>query len=403
MNKKIQIGLVILLIGWMFMEKKPSEPVVETMSCYDYIVDTMSQPQYWSDIPLYSSYQIQQEAENKLINGTGWTLIDEDHATFTRGYQGIMTISFHDGISVHRLSSEFQPEKEYEQHFDIFNHTVHRIYSDPYQRTDMTSYFEEDNKLFSIIEKTFTQYEQRFQAAGCPLLNQPEGTLHKYQNQKAVIPIQKDDHKIHAPWQQKKWHSEWTEDPLFIHLNKLEEIRKIQIENREYVSVMKLDQSTEKIAMYQPFFVLLTDKENLSEEIYFEHIHSYPTKLQDFVLYYLNELCSLLDIPTVYVVDSLPEIQSGQKEYTYDMTIEEVLSSNRSKGSQLLMFQWNEKEPILKGIFYLDVNQKKFDDLVNYIQMILNHKKIDNPFSEDYLDNFNLYYDLKWQRILGLR
>ena len=73
------------------------------VNAYDYILEIMNQPQFWSEeefFPLYSFPWDEEPAKEALVNGTGWRLVDEEKAIFERGYKGKLTINFSEHIAI---------------------------------------------------------------------------------------------------------------------------------------------------------------------------------------------------------------------------------------------------------------------------------------------------------------
>lgn len=70
-------------------------------NAYDFIIEKMSQAQYWTNEEHKVDYHDSIFPENTqhidaIPNGTGWTLIDENTATFARGFESRLAIKFSD-------------------------------------------------------------------------------------------------------------------------------------------------------------------------------------------------------------------------------------------------------------------------------------------------------------------
>jgi len=188
-------------------------------SCYQYIVDRMMEPQYWSFPLEYATEDDRQQAAASLINGTGWRLTDEETATFTRGYQGLVALCFQNRQAVGYQSDGSQSDGI---HYDLSADQPTRFRLIDGLRADMMtddawlqgSGYEtlrqymalDDLRVLSVtdeLSRTLAGYEKEFAAHGCPLAGKPTGTLTAYRRQLAHEAVFEIGQKtIAAPWQQ---------------------------------------------------------------------------------------------------------------------------------------------------------------------------------------------------------
>ncbi|MGB4984525.1 MAG: hypothetical protein WBO70_01980, partial [Erysipelotrichaceae bacterium] len=194
---------------------RPPEP---NMSCYDYIMYEMEQPEFWDDSQrhpysiFYSETQREDDAKPYLKNGTAWKLDDLDQAVFTRGYVGQLTYDFSTGMA---YSSSFADE-EYNhwksdqliaEVVDITNKkytTINRAENREVERGEWKVNVNQDGEeifyLPNIVEKSFLRYEEKFNRQGCPLLMKPKGTLEAYKQKKISNTSWKESKLIDNPW-----------------------------------------------------------------------------------------------------------------------------------------------------------------------------------------------------------
>lgn len=256
-------------------------------SGYDFIIDLMAEPEFWDveDVPIYS-YNSKEYREmlsknhpeednsvsperNKAIeampNGSGWKLIDEDTATFTRGYEGSLTYNFSEfkAISMYDIDAyviEWDFNTNTERLFESkTDHTlvVERPFKDCPEDLTEEEAKEYIGNLYEeewFVKNSMLNYEAQFKAAGCPLINQPTGTLASYVN-KMAKQISRDDYYlnntsykphqtktafetigyenvgivdsqklINAPWQQPDYIWDYTKNPNLIWLDNYREI-----------------------------------------------------------------------------------------------------------------------------------------------------------------------------------
>jgi len=402
----------------------------EKTSCYDYIVERLAEPQYWNetDIPEYSTWQLQNEALSNMPRGTGWILVDENAAIFSRGYQGILSIDFSKNMAKNKIIEEFNPYNvENYQLYDINEMKVYRVFdnhgTDEY--IDISQYFnisDENVKQFNAlreISNTFDYYEKQFSKVGCPLLKQKEGTLAKYKevyiNKSSQAKV--SDQLIHNPWEQVNWGKNiFTDKSIMLIENYLDVWdQKNSIYSNEEVSVDTQNGNNYLINIYSPYFVVYTKRSNINlytekspyNSSYFEHINTYQDKLSDFMLYYVNEICKDLynGESCVYSVDidNNKELITNENYFKYQMSKEEYRQSKVIGEDSVVTFYYSRDKTLAGNIIFDDVNNDKLINLAEYLDLVLLHYEKNNKFADDYIKNFGLYYNLDWQRLLGLR
>lgn len=243
----------------------------KTYNAYDFIIEKMSQAQYWTYDEYEPTYR-QAVNDGKLgnlshdhtiPNGSGWTLTDENTASFARGFEGKLEIKFSDNTAASNVGncsldtlylyehpetlgvpvggaqvdlSQYDVSKKPWDYFDEITASVpgiNKMYEDNFiyincndqtyneislftgvresQQPFGPHYYISDGTeaLYWEVESTLNFYGNVFKEAGCPLQNMPEGTLTSYKNKTIEVPVELielrytdrwGDGLIHCPW-----------------------------------------------------------------------------------------------------------------------------------------------------------------------------------------------------------
>lgn len=163
-------------------------------SAYDYILDEMSKPEYWGVEHMYDYFsedEVQKRLET-IPNGSGWYLSDPKTASFSRGYDCVMTYNFSnftvrsdDGVFIEELDFKNNQKKTYKSSdpnnpIEVKDNLIEC--TDP--REDTIYFIDHLGDKVSFIKNSMMNYAYLFEQAGCPILLQPEGTLESYKNKK---------------------------------------------------------------------------------------------------------------------------------------------------------------------------------------------------------------------------
>lgn len=473
-NKKwILIGTImtILLIVFLWpktsdVEKEDSTPIQEikefcsgctisetrdtiTMSGYDYIISVMSSPQYWGVdyLPLYNLDYEQEYSYEKLIaqNGTGWILKDEASATFERGSEGILTISFADNKANIKTWTNVYASNENntldydatEYNFDYNNNSYE--YIAPYGNTannhnydyevvlsnrvikpQTEEEFKESGNLFDerfTVKNIILYYEDLFSKAGCPLLNQPEGTLESYKNKQVIIEKPKKDNLIHAIWEQEDFSWQWDQREDLVWLDDYKEIFNKDVKESELEKI-DWDGKEKTLATYSPLYLVLVNKKDCT----FKYLDRNPNTATLFLSldeYFDAEAGALA---TYFLMPMTKQIYGYNGVYFYDTN--KLPNSNNS-----YQFVFNSKEDFLNNLSYpKDISSSSILTIHKYgdipvslvalegdkcsslnkdmflpMKQIADYYKVDFPYADDYMFNFFIYYNATAQRLLGLR
>lgn len=494
--KKI-IMLLVLLISISGCEKNTDNEILSieknnegiiSYSCYDYILDTMSKPQYYSGFtPYYNFDYYEIKAKEAMPNSTAWKY-DEESETFYRGYSYVLRLDFLNNTAFQEMSINYNPfgplgivTSDYEiiQTLDFNNRTIYP--GKPFESTvletytrckvvdengnyvkdengDYTyypySYFFDNpvqpikkyyssnngNFLHEIfdstnyhIEKTMYKYNKKFESAGCPLINQPKGTMEKYKEVQANV-VQDEDNSNYLysspldipgfDWDASKADITWISD--------YRDAFDVEVPNSEPVirGFGHMDENDTFVAdgeyndyMYSPVYVFFIDPDIAKEYIEKNNHQTEPLYVSEYGTYR-----GALTAFGAYVVKPIIERIYGYNAtffYSYGDVItpnyKKDVITNPTKDDYLdgKKFNWVPTENTYYGeclsIYPLnDYSDHKFLDYAftgggikgtYYAELmdICNYYEIDMPFDDDYLIKLLALYDYNTQKELGLR
>lgn len=355
------------------------EKTEETVNAYDYIIETMAAPQYWSE----SQWDLGWEEEapfaedkgrretyfkNLKADRTGWTLIDEDSATFQRGCDYILRICFRDhtalwvdlsgdGYFLDFKNDDFFTfktsrqtyqrifEKEY---FDgisgcedypghegadspmKFSETVDRTAIEWKKNGDGEVLFFGVYHSLGYVEKIFPYYEEIFRAAGCPLLCRDNGTLTGYKKTK-VQKVETSDGLVHAVWEQEGWCHDYTkEDEKVQWIQDIKEIfskrhpEKIEGITGEEIECTDGNGKVRTLTRYSqaPLFLVTTTRSKAYESrTSYDNVSGYAEEL---AIYYLKPMMErIYGYDAVYFLngDSLPMHEDTKISGNYPLEV----------------------------------------------------------------------------------
>ena len=372
-------------------------------NAYEYIVSLMKKPQYWSEdeyFPAYFSPWEEEEARKTLINATGWELIDEETATFKRGYEGTLTLNFSDYIAI---SKDEASGLTYVLDFKNDEYYM----SSGSEKTKLTLNKNIDgyyNTSFGKIEQTFVYYEKLFSASGCPLLEKPKGTLTGYRKAVAHEAFIKDDNLIHNVWEQEGFSFDFTNKEGLSWLKDYRDILNAKTPDLGLVPFQygdgKGNYETFNTAYNTPVFLVLADSHEGERYLQYDNID------EAFAAYYLKPVFEILyGYDAVYFVNG--KSANGPSDPLNLDTKEDILAGftwDYANNTQPILEIQNKGEKI-DGICYLATG---FNDLEQLIRTVEDRIKTyypekTIPFGKDYLGNFKLIYDKETQITLGLR
>lgn len=208
-------------------------------NAYDFIIEKMSQAQYWTHDQFQPKYFLNHSAgdhihDETIINGSGWILYDEDTASFVRGCEGRLIINF---SNFSAQSNEMFSTYDYRYPGNLVNNDPIDIVNDEPQGSSKevfyfnTDYYAEffyggatvfnyDSNMTDRhsgigikeeIQYTLEFYENVFSTLGIPLLNQPKGTLASYKNVTIDVPVELIDLKYYDRYGDGKINSPFDE------------------------------------------------------------------------------------------------------------------------------------------------------------------------------------------------
>lgn len=444
---------------------------------YDFIVDLMAEPEFWGveDVPIYS-YNSKEYREmlsknypeednsvsperNKAIeampNGSGWKLIDEDTATFTRGYEGRLTYNFSEFKAI--VESDWLYTTEWD-----FNTNTERLYSTtgehelvkerPFKELPEGLSEEESREYIgNLYEKTWfvknsmLNYEAQFKAAGCPLINQPIGTLASYKN-KMAKQISRDDYYLNntsykphqklaafetigyekigivdsqkfitAPWQQPDYVWDYTKNTDLIWLDDyrdvLDLVKKVpDTEKEEFENTLEMMYSLcylnfsnlDKMAEYQ-------DLENAEAITNITTEWFYPNINSNFIAYYVRPILKeCYGVDAVYFCDM--NQLNGNNKLEFGITEEEfksIYSDNEfDRVVEVYKYPLSSYKNSKTGNCWYATNMDANGDMdytIECMKSLCYRTNTPYMYSDTFLLNYLATVDMELQRYLGLR
>ena len=425
--KKMSILIItglIVICALTYQKKKSNEESFRT-NCYDHIIAYMAQPQYWGsdDIPEYSTTQQQSQAEETLLNGTGFIYVEDDYdVVFKRGYQGELWLNFTDQSAHTYFQKEFQlwdSEKAY--FYDIKNRHIYlKDLLDQNDMIDISSKMIKVNNdlhfnIYAEIEETFHRYVDHFADIGCPILGIDKETFISYKDielsvaKPAVLTKQ-------YPWLWTSWNDGLTNLKSVHELSNTSDIWNLNIEHYDESTLKYLDKNNneQEVYYYNPLFVIFKPTSSIDQyqlkdpykSSYFEHIMIYENLISDFIIKYANEVCRQIydGKNCVYWVDTDKHtyLKKGEIEPYFGMQKNDIDHLKIEQDTIMTLYYHPEKTTIGNILFndaYSDIIYHTYD----YLNDVLAHYGINEIADKQYVKNFILYYNLDWQRMLGLR
>lgn len=413
------------------------------MNAYDYIMEVMSAPQYWSYEEFKPFYDMTDQKAYcepiiKAQNGTGWKLVDEKTASFARGAQGVLTINFSNNTAnskianIERTSDDYHQSNGYENYDLDFNNNIYKQYNmvSPDKVEDMESFRSttsrekwDNGENYSpfdtrwVIQDTMYYYESLFKEAGCPLLNMPEGTLESYKNKTVKFTKHtKKDNLIHAVWKQDNYRWDWENLDTYeeIPRNKIETIFDKPVPDSESIKLVIDGGESMEWNYYSPVFLVDVQSDGTSQYLEQEKLlfgwggNMDGANTGAIALYYIQPLMEkIYGYNAVYFVNTDTGVYEDEWSDRYPEVTdkEDVINrilNTRENNDEIKTLHPNG-ECLLGEVFQIgETNNYSIKKMVNYMNELINHYNIENPYAEDYLLNFVIAYSLKYQAYLGL-
>lgn len=395
----------------------------ETVNAYDFIIETMSKPQYYSDEQYvegevsWTEEKISAFYDARGVDRTAWVLVDEETATFQRGRINILTLNFADYTAI--LSSGYTDMDE--QHFDFKNNEYYWVDGESGERVQDITYIHatgKPDKDIELVRKCFDEYKELFEEAGCPLAGEPKGTLAKYKNKEIKKLEEVDDGLIHAIWEQEgfawKWVHEdegtsiasWTESPDIVWLDDYRDIQYAKAPESDYRDVFDLtDGDTGSVthyesAPYSPVFLAFADVNDNKDR--------YANSGEFFALYYLTPLMKeIYGYNAVYFADRT-KIPCGYTDVEGGVTRTEfergaIRTDNGCEIATIL----NQGTEYVSCKYSLNqvtgnVHRSERERIVKLMKDICGYYGKEYIFGDDYIDNFMTIFDGETRELLGL-
>lgn len=430
-------------------------------SCYDYIVNTMSEPQYWDgSVELPYSNAISKDIEGDpgeaarkvLVNGTAFTLTDEESAIFSRGYQSTFSLNFSEGTAETVVNKDVIPyvgDSYPEGWFYDFNNNIWEARYTHNKTKNLMDYVKPNIRFLTAADDDYhssetnygwvkddvLEYERKFSEAGCPLLNQPKGTLTEYKEVLAHPENVTDDGKINGPWELEGFAWDYKDYGELYWSTDIESLMYLELpdsgQGTRYQKIKRdadgnpLKDSNGEYLYYDTYinsnsmaFAAVVDSTNLSQWMY-ENSYS---QLQfegtwddmrlfgstgSFAAYYLTPaLKTLYKKNAVYMVDA-NKLTGNVIWYDVQNNYKNLLNiSSEGIRDNEVIFRILPSEDIDSKIVGFEKPSDELIGAYNYESFIRDSYVAfgkEYPFADDYIFHWNLLYNIGDQRMLGLR
>lgn len=452
------------------VEKDENDPFNLTYSgetvkynAYDFIIEKMSQAQYWTYDQYHPKYNCDYEEHNyddNIINGSGWILYDEDSASFVRGYESRLIINFsnHTAESDDKFADGYQryegnlagkntidiindePYNGEQIFIDYANHTI-KSHDVNFEDGSFDSEWDFDGQIITRegnaipgnytteILHTFEFYENVFSKLGIPLLNQPAGTLASYKNKTIEVPVELvdlkywdrfNDDKIHTIFDERvgwNWYwerneeIEWLDDYREIMDKKFPDSTENELKSFYFVD---LDQD-KTYNYYAPLFLCIADRQEHtsdngrykftgthSEEYIDSKINGVNSAMDELITtYWLKPLYEhIFGFNGVYYVDSY-KLENNPYDVNQSRTYEQFEKGIKSDGVGNIVAVFNKGDFTTDSSYSLDTNWS--NGLLYYMNEICKHYNVESPYGNDYVYNIYLINSKNEQERLGLR
>ncbi len=414
----------------------------ETVNAYDFIIETMSKPQYYSD-EQYVEGQISWDEEKiaafydtRGVDRTAWVLIDEETSTFQRaGYENVLTLSFSNYTAVWSHGIFFARSDGYDyatEPMNILNGERAKCYAEIYDFKNNKFYCVDErddakqdlvvspktgtNSDIELIRRCFDEYKELFEKAGCPIVGEPKGTLAKYKNKEIKKLEEVDDGLIHAIWEQDgfewKWvHNtegtsiaSWTDSPDIVWLDDYRDIQYAKAPESDYRDVFNLtcfDGSVLHLesAPYSPVFLVFADKGDNNDR--------YANSAEFFALYYLTPLMQeIYGYNAVYFTDRTKAPNGVHDTVGVESRAEFERGAIRTDQCEIATILNQGTEYVsckysLNGVPMLGSEVER-DRFVGLMKDICDYYGKEYIFGDDYFDNFMTIFDSGARKLLGL-
>lgn len=406
-------------------------------NAYDFIIEKMSQAQYWTYDQYHPLYRIQPNGfavskEQTIANATGWDLYDEKTASFVRGCQGRLIINFSNNTansdpSFYSDTNELSGSNILEPtrsdlsviEYDYNNEQYKRfVYANDTESTNFDS--EEEyrwvNEPYWEINRTIQFYNDVFEEVGIPLLNQPEGTLTQYKNKTINVPIELvelkysdrwGDDLIHSPFDERVgWNWYWEKDTDNVWISDYRDVLNKQFPESSENEMIQITYKDEEYQLnkFAPVFLCLADKKQ--SKIYGEEegfgLTQYYNNGGAFVTYYLKPIYKeIFGFNGVYFCEenTLP----GGNDITNIMTSEKFNSGIKVMSDISYLMSIHNKGDFTVGYEMDMAFPFGIDDFNEYINELLEHYNVQNIYGKDFLQYLTLLYSVSTQKELGLR
>lgn len=372
-------------------------PTTSQQSCYEYIVNRMSQVDEHYFLPVANS------------SITGWQLIDAATSTFRRGNIGHLTIDFYDEQALsHLVDTDSNQDTMYRKNGDTWE--TYNWHNGSWQlQASASAWIEKDDYRVlnyyrgkyafpladpaSYVGEMMDYYEEDFVSHGCPLKGH---RLEEYRNK----PVSKTENKVKSNTIFAPWQSSLVIDVL-PQITDLETMKKYdgQWYSPQTVTVLLADGSSTIWHQDNYYYVIIENPQ--SERSVLENFAQ--DFLQPCCRYRRQEGCVRKVKP-----ETLPDLNDAEGIFVGDIrTLDELnqmtlYSKPSYDDAALLEFNYDKTETVLKSVRLNDWHDANIYLL--FVQMWDEFERGDQAFiyTPEYARNYVIWTNEPLQKVLGL-
>lgn len=423
---------------------------------YDFIIEKMSQAQYWTYDDVHPEYHAainrdKPQYDDVIPNGTGWTLINEDTATFARGFESRLVINFSNNTAfndpsycdldyltaphgegvrwgngrganqsiqweyydLHNEPYQEEPNSEewleHRRTYDFNNmlYNGNEILDKDTGRINNTIEF--DSVIYSEIQETLDFYNKVFAELDIQILNQPKGTLSSYKGKKIQVPVElielsylnrHCDGKINSIFDERSgWKIHWEEDKNIPWLDDYRDVLNKEFPEAPEDSYITSSETGERWAYYSPIFLFSANPDwyDFVSDRYKEVQILDPTNADEngaLTLYYIKPLYEhVFGFNGIYFVNSDSVASGAQTDATLTL----------DKFNEGIYLWENDILPIHNKGEHLFACSNTPEATVDYLEELMHYYNAENIFGHDYIKTIQFAYNSGRQKELGLR
>lgn len=409
-------------------------------NAYDFIIEKMSQAQYWTyeqHEPVYNfTYENYEDRYDRFMNskptkvhnitnGTGFILYDEDTASFVRGFEGRLIINFAENKAI---SDEwFNPNPNDENDVrDILDKDLDLYYAKVYDynvnESDELDEFKLVYDSYNEIKRTLEFYNNVFDELDISLVNMPKGTLKSYKSKTIDVPVELIELKytdrwcddlIHSPFDERvgfNWC--WEEDTDNVWLDDYKDVFNKQSPQTNSDSFIPNLTTGASCAYYAPIFLAFENTKwsnyYLNELKTISTENTYENFSGAYLTYYLKPLYEYaFGFNGVYLYDQTKPlgIIDKDKDLIFGDSFfgDDIQYLYKQEGIGFVVPIYIEGDEKIGNQYQLTGYSFNVDGFNTYLNRVIDKNNCNSCFGNDYCTNLYMLYSTLMQKDLGIR